>query len=454
MHGGKLSILVVDTSSDISEQLRRLFPPPEAEVLRQPRVGAVMEMFETRTFDVLVIAGSAYKRDESSGADLLEMVAAESPATQVLFLVRPEDIRIAISGLRAGSYHYTRLPVSDEELRLLVLTALERRPIYAGNSILRRRRGEDRLDELLGQAPAMQVAYAEIRQAAASDIPVLILGETGTGKDLAAQAIHRNGPRCEGPYIPVHLSALPPELVASELFGHERGAFTGALERREGVFERGHKGTVFLDEIGTVDEKVQLSLLRLIEQKKFTRLGGRKTLSTDVRLVAATNENLAEAARAGTFREDLYYRLDVFRIVMPALRERSGDIPLLTQTFVQRYSEAYQKNILDVSQDFVAILEGYSWPGNVRELKNVIQRAVLVCAGESLLPEHLPPRFQKHAGNRPKITFDIGTPLDEVERQMVLGALTTARNNRKRAAELLGISRRALYNKFRKHGIP
>jgi transcriptional regulator with PAS, ATPase and Fis domain len=281
----------------------------------------------------------------------------------------------------------------------------------------------------------------------------LLIGETGTGKDLAAQAIHQQSARSEGPYIPVNLGAIPAGLVASELFGHERGAFTGAAEQRKGIFERAHDGTVFLDEIGTIDEKVQVSLLRLIEQKKFHRLGGRRGISSNVRLIAASNQDLVDAVQQGIFREDLYYRLDVFRIMMPPLQERQEDISLLIDEFLKRYNRKFQKNILGISPESVSLLESYDWPGNVRELKNVIQRGVLVCSGEVLLPEHLPPRFRADRVVRPKVTFTVGTPLEEVEREMVIRALAVAKNNRTRAADLLGISRRALYNKLHKHRI-
>jgi DNA-binding NtrC family response regulator len=299
----------------------------------------------------------------------------------------------------------------------------------------------------------MQEVYRQIRQASVTDMPILLMGETGTGKDLAAHAIHEQSKRKEGPYVAVNLGALPPELVGSELFGHEKGAFTGAIDRREGKFEQAQNGTVFLDEIATIDEKVQISLLRLIEQRTFQRLGGNKTLRTNARLIAASNQNLPDLAEQGRFRKDLYYRLDVFRIVMPPLRDRGGDVVLLIDEFLKRFNRSFNKNIMGVAPECISLLESYSWPGNVRELKNVVQRAVLVCEGQVLLPEHLPSRFRPGEPVRPRVSFEIGTPLEEVEREMVVRALTAAKNNRKRAADLLGISRRALYNKLQKHNI-
>ncbi len=453
MKSDSIRIIVVDRNAELALRLRGLFLDKEAIVSREPDIDRVLEKFESKFYDVLLITSAAFKAGEVNGIELLEVIAAKSPITQVLFLVEPRDIRTAMTALKAGTYQYSKLPIGNEELRLLIETAIERRPQYGANLLLETDKQKVKFENLIGQSQPMQQVYRQIRQAAATDIPVLLVGETGTGKDLAAQAIHLQSDRSEGPYIPVNLGATPAELVASELFGHEKGAFTGAVKRRGGIFEQAHNGTVFLDEIGAVDEKVQVSLLRLIEQKRFHRLGGRRDISSNVRLIAASNEDLSDAVQSGAFREDLYYRLDVFRIVMPPLRDRQIDIPLLMDEFLKRFNSKFKKKILGIAPECVSLLESYDWPGNVRELKNVIQRAVLICAGEVILPKHLPPRFRPDRPIRPKVTFEIGTPLDEVEREMVIRALAAAKNNRKRAAELLGISRRALYNKLRKHNI-
>ncbi len=307
------------------------------------------------------------------------------------------------------------------------------------------------LDMLVGASNAMNEVFGHIRQAASTDMPVLLLGETGTGKDLAAYAIHKLSHRSEGPYVPVNLGSLPSELVPSELFGYEKGAFTGASSRSKGKFEMAHTGTIFLDEIGTIDEKVQVSLLRLIEYKKFHRLGGKKAISTDMRLIAATNQDLSEALKTGAFREDLYYRLDVFRIVMPPLRDRPDDIPLLVDEFIQRYNKWLEKEIKGMDTDCMAALQNYAWPGNVRELKNVIQRAMLVADTDTIEPEHLPPRFRPEKLSPSSVTFEVGATLQEVEKQMIARTIQAARGNKRQAAELLGISRRALYNKLEKY---
>lgn len=453
MEARSAKLVVVAKSAELARRVEQLFPGKRTEVSSDSSIDRVVERFESEVYDVVLITGGAFRAGEVDDVELLEVIAARSPATQVLFLVEQRDIKIAMSALKAGAYQYAKLPLTDEELRPLIKRALEKAKTEGGPPLREDAKDVGQLEEIVGRSEPMQDVYRQIRLAAVTDIPVLFLGETGTGKDLAAKAIHQLSDRKEGPFVTVHLAALPGELVASELFGHEKGAFTGATSRRKGRFEHARDGTVFLDEIASVDEKVQVSLLRLIEQKKFQRLGGRRTLSTNVRLITASNQNLAEAVDKGTFREDLYYRLDVFRIVLPPLRQRHGDIPLLFEKFLQRYSHSFGKNMSGVSPECVNLLEAYDWPGNVRELKNVIQRAVLVCRDEVLRPEHLPQRFRAGRPPRRKVTFELGTPLDEVERELVVRALAAADNNRTRAAELLGISRRALYNKLRKHGI-
>jgi len=449
----KIRIIAVDKTMQLATQLAGLFAKDDVYVSRESDIDRVLERFESDPYDVLIITSAALKAGDMDGIGLLEVIAANSPMTQILFLVEPEDIQTAMSALKAGTYQYAKLPIGDDELRLLVKTAIEKRPLYGTNLFLEAKKHEVKFEKLVGQSQPMQEVYRQIRQAAVTDMPILILGETGTGKDLAAQAIHKQSERRNGPYIVVNLGALPSELIGSELFGHEKGAFTGALERREGKFEQARDGSIFLDEISTIDEKVQVSLLRLIEQKKFQRLGGKRTISTNARLIAASNQNLSDTVEQGMFRKDLYYRLDVFRIIMPPLRERAGDVVLLVDEFIRRYNKTFQKNILGISPECISLLESYDWPGNVRELKNVIQRAVLVCEGEVLLTEHTPTRFKPDKPVRTTVTFEVGTALEEMEREMIIRALATAGNNRKRAAELLGISRRALYNKLQKHNI-
>ena len=452
-HSEHIKIITVSKDAELTVRLAGLFPGREISVNQEPTIDRVLERFESETYDILLITDAMFKGGEIDGVELLEVIINQSSLTQVLFLLERSNIRAVRSALTPGTYQHARLPVGDEELRLLLENALAQQPQFGTNRLLKTSTSPVQYAQIVGRSLPMQEVFRQIRQAAATTIPVLILGETGTGKDLVAQAVHQQSERREGPYLPINVGALPTELVGSELFGHEKGTFTGALDRRIGVFEQAHEGVVFLDEIGSIDEKVQVSLLRLIEQKKFHRLGGRRSIASDVRLVAATNADLMGLVRQGTFREDLFYRLDVFRISLPPLRARQGDIPLLIDEFVHRYNQSFQKNIRGIAPECVGLLEGHEWPGNVRELKNAIQRAVLVCEGEVIMSEHLPIRLRTGRPADSVVAFKVGTPLAEVEREMIVRALEATGNNRKRAADLLGISRRALYNRLHKYGI-
>lgn len=341
----------------------------------------------------------------------------------------------------------------DEELKRIIDTALDKKPDFDHKELRTQDESIYRFEGFIGGSPAMQTVYRQIRQVAPTNIPVLLLGETGTGKDLAAQAIHRLSPKRTGQYIPVNLGALPSELIASELVGHEKGSFTGAYQQQKGVFETGSDGTVFIDEIESIGNKVQVSLLRLIEEKKITRLGGRRSIYSDARIIAASNEDLEELVSRGKFREDLFFRLDVFRIVLPPLRDRISDISLIAEDLIARFNYELNKNILRIKPECMTALEQYDWPGNVRELKNIIQRAVLLCEDEEIGEEHLPRRLHRKSEDPSRVFIDVGTSLNEVEKRFIQRTLSHTGNNRKKAAELLGITRRALYNKLHKHAI-
>jgi len=307
-------------------------------------------------------------------------------------------------------------------------------------------------DSLIGESPAMKKIYAQIRQAVKTDVTMLLQGETGTGKDLVAQNIHNNSDRSQGMFVPVNLAAIPSDLIGSELFGHEKGAFTGAQKQRKGYFEIANEGTLFLDEIGVIDERLQISLLRLIENKKFTRLGGHGDILSDVRIIAATNEDLSQLVEQKKFREDLFFRLNVFSITLPPLRDRHSDIPLLIEHFLKMYNRSFNKNITGICPEILRALKTYDWPGNVRELKNVIQRAILFCEGDTLLAEHFPSRLMGNDMHK-KVTFPVGTSLREIERELILQTLEMTKNNLSEASMLLEISRRTLYNKINKYNI-
>lgn len=303
----------------------------------------------------------------------------------------------------------------------------------------------------------MRAVIRRIMEAAAVDIPVLITGETGTGKDLVAAAIHKRSKRANKPYVAVNTGAMARDLISSEIFGHEKGSFTGAQESRAGIFEQADGGTVFLDEIATMDEKTQISLLRVLEEKNFRRVGGIKNIGVDVRVITATNENLERSVSEKRFREDLFYRLNVFHITVPPLRERPpGAITVLTDHFLSQFGVIYEKEIERVSPETYRILRRYQWPGNVRELKNVVQTALLMADGKELKPEFIPERIREAVSasegrHEPTCSFRIGASLDSVEKELIRLTLLHTGGNKKLAASMLGISRRALYNKMKRH---
>jgi DNA-binding NtrC family response regulator len=403
--------------------------------------------------NLVVISGEVCRPDSDKLIRLLRRLETSHPRTQILLIVDEDQTDLAARAMEAGAFLYAKRPLSDTELKRLMAATLERQPQFVDERQLLKRKHPERMGPIVGRAPVMQRLFEQIARAAASEVPLLLLGETGSGKDLVAQTIHQLSSRKRHPYIPVNLGSLPIELVASELFGHEKGAFTGAAGVRRGVFEQADQGTVFLDEIDAVNEKVQVSLLRLLERNEFRRLGGKEAIHTDARIIAASNADLDELVKNKRFRDDLFFRLDVVRIMMPPLRERPDDIPLLVNDYLAHYNDAYGGVISGISTTALKALQAYNWPGNVRELRNVVQRAALVRGSGEIDVEHLPKRFGQAATSDISMTFPLGTSLKEVEREMILRALEATENNRTRAAELLGISRRVLYNKLKSHGI-
>jgi len=431
-----------------------VIPNLVGEPVWEPTLARVVDRFEVQTCDVLLVTGDVLASEEAEGSELLEVLSAECPVTQVIVLVEGSEVDMATEALKAGASHYGRLPMTDEELRLSIEAAYATQPDYGINQLLSDSESAD-FSDILGESPAMQEAYRQIRLAAAIDVPVLIEGETGTGKDLFAQEIHRQSVRERGPFVAVNLGAIPPELVGSELFGHMKGAFTGAVESREGKFEQSREGTIFLDEIGAIDERVQISLLRLLEENRFTRLGGKRTIPNDARVITATNRPLTELVAEGVFREDLFYRLDVFRITLPPLRDRGGDVRLLAEAFAGRFSKQFGRNVRSIHPGVWPILESQVWNGNVRELKNVIRRAILACSGTELAPENMPQRLRASSSHSPvrSVSIEVGSSLREIERQVIELTLANVNGNRTEAAKLLGVSRRALYNKMHRYGL-
>jgi DNA-binding NtrC family response regulator len=448
-------VLVIEQTDKIRALLKHQFSGDHISVHATPLIQAAMEELKTTRYDVLIWDAAGSKTEQSKGLKLLDRLTKDSSGTYTIVLTDQEGGPLPLDRLRTYAHRTLMRPAHEDEICALVTQALHQQASREegdnhGTSIPLEFEG------MLGISLPMQEVFQRILEAASEDISVLITGETGTGKDMVAWAIHKRSRRKNGPYIAVNTGAMASELIGSELFGHEKGAYTGAVETAKGRFEEAHGGTIFLDEISTINEKAQVSLLRVLETKTFRRVGAEKDICADVRVIAATNENLEEAVKQKKFREDLFYRLDVFHIHVPALRQRPGGTTLLTNHFVPHFNAIYKKKVRAITSETWQYLRGYSWPGNVRELKNVIQRAVLMAKGEELTHDLLPLRIRAAAETNPAVQrFPIhaGMTLDAVEKEFILMTLAATSGNKKEAAQKLGISRRALYDKLKKHGL-
>jgi DNA-binding NtrC family response regulator len=389
-------------------------------------------------------------------------IDAEIP---VIVMTAYGSIEDAVAAMKEGALDFLAKPVDPDHLLLLVTRALEQRRIVAENLLLKEelavRRGAP---QLVGDDPSLRKVFTSLQRAASTDTTVLLEGESGTGKELFARSLHALSPRSDAPFVAINCAAIPETLLETELFGHEKGAFTGAVARKPGKFEMAHRGTLFLDEIGDLPIALQAKILRALEEKRFERVGGTVSIQVDVRLVAATNKGLRAAVAARRFREDLYFRLSVFPITVPPLRERPGDIPLLARYFVDRFCRDLKKKALGLSPSALEQLQTYRWPGNVRELQNCIERAVILADGESILPRHLNLSFAQPSPDAPPSPlslFDLSGSLSEVtrrvttevERLKIEETLREAGHNKGRAAELLQISYKMLLAKLKEHAI-
>ena len=422
-----------------------------------PSIAPAKEKLHRIAYDIVVWNAC----DESGGTPrvvrVLRKIAQKYPATRVLVLSAAEQPWIP--GVEERSYHWIERPHDDVDLCGLISALLESKSAaehedFTDPQIL----VPTEFEGILAISLPMRTVLERVVEAASVDVPVLISGETGTGKDLVAAAIHKRSARNRHSYLAINTGAIPSDLIASELFGHERGAFTGAVETRAGIFEQARGGTIFLDEITTTDERNQISLLRVLETKTIRRVRGERDIAVDARVIAATNDDIEELVKQRRFREDLYYRLDVFRIHLPPLRQRPGDVSFLTNHFISRFDTVYKKSIRIVPSEVYQILRSYSWPGNVRELKNVIQRAVIMAKGAELTAELLPARIlelgatARHRAPSPP-PIHVGMSLDDAEMKLITMTLFSVSGNKLKAASILGISRRTLYDKLKKYGL-
>jgi two-component system response regulator HydG len=385
------------------------------------------------------------------GIELLRKARELDPELIVVLMTAFAEVETAVRAMQEGAEHYLTKPLQIDELVLVIKRALERRTIRFEATELRARLKERlRFDAIIGASPAMQAIFNVIEQVAPSKASVLVTGESGTGKELVAQAIHENSPRASAPFVKLHCAALAETILESELFGHEKGSLTGAAGPREGRFKQADGGTLFLDEIGDISPSIQVKLLRFLQERSFERVGGNETVKVDVRIIAATNRDLAAEVAAGKFREDLYYRLNVVNVEMPPLRARPSDLLPLANHFLLRFSKENGKRIEGFSDDAVEHITGYRWPGNVRELENVIERAVVMCDGPSLTAKHLP----AGVGAVPRGGVRIpGSTLTEIERHAILTTLEACGGRTTSAAQMLDISVRKIQYKLHEYGV-
>jgi two-component system, NtrC family, response regulator AtoC len=443
-------VLIVDDEALLRWSLRERLEAENHIVLEAGTAGGVAEQL-TRGVDLVLLD---FKLPDGDGISVLRQIKEQTPDTLVILMTAYSTIENAVEAMKLGAFHYVNKPFNLDEVAMLVEKALETSQLRREVRALRTSQGREYgLDSVIGESPAMQQVKALLGRVAASRAStVLLTGETGTGKDLAAKAIHYNSDRAARAFVNITCSALPEQLLESELFGHERGAFTDARQQKRGLFETADGGTVFLDEIGEMTAGLQAKLLRFLEEKAFKRVGGLADVRVDVRVIAATNRNLEQEVTAGKFREDLFYRLQVMPIMLPPLRERRGDVPLLAVFYIDRFNREFRKRVRGLTPAATKTLEQYQWPGNVRELRNAIERAMLLIDREWLEPDDFTTLTRTVTPTQFKLPAE-GVNLEEVERQLLLQALDRAGGNQTQAAQLLGINRDQVRYRIEKFGL-
>ncbi len=453
----KARILVVDDERSMQEFLEIFFRSEGYDVVTAGDVDTALAHLENDDFDVVI---SDIQMPGRSGIDLLHAAYKISPETVVIMITAFASTETAISALKEGAYDYVTKPFKVDELRIVVEKALEKKLLSSENQRLRRElRSHSRDRSIIGNSAAIRRVSELIARVADSKANVLISGESGTGKEIVARAIHQEGPRCDKPFVAVNCAAIPEALLESELFGHVKGAFTGAVHNKEGLFEAADGGTLFLDEVGELTLAVQVKVLRAIQEKSFRRVGGSGDTLANVRIIAASNRRLNEEVASGRFREDLYYRLNVIEIPLPSLRERSEDIPLLVAHFIEKYATELENRVTHATDEVLARLTEYRFPGNVRELENVIERAVALNRSPVIDLESLPPAVLNPVacGDPPRITssegIDLEAMLKEYERGLLKEALQVGNGVKKRAAQLVGVSFRSFRYRLEKLGL-
>lgn len=446
----KFTLLIIDDEKNIREGLGANFELEGYSVKLAENGEEGLKLISKGDIDLVI---TDLRMPGISGEEVLRRVTTETPGIPVIVLTGHGSIDAAVDAMRNGAYDFLTKPLNLDQLSMIVKRALEARELSLQHNQLKKEvESAHTFDKIIGKSAEMQKVFEMIKKVASSKASVLITGESGVGKELVADAIHNLSSRKDHQCIKVHCAALSETLLESELFGHEKGAFTGAENLVKGRFELAHESTIFLDEIGEINPSVQIKILRVLQEKAFERVGGQETINVDVRIVAATNRNLEEEVKNGKFREDLYYRLNVVHIHVPPLRERKDDIPLLIAKFVEEFAEENGKKISGIDARAKSAMYNYNWPGNIRELRNCVESAVVMASGEEITLEDLPPTVSKAAADQ-SISIPANSTLDEAEKIVILQTLAANKNNKSKTAELLGIGRKTLHRKLEEYGI-
>lgn len=448
-------ILIVDDEPHVREVLATLLIRTGYSVSTASGGQEALKMLSGSTFDLII---SDVRMPRMSGIELLKNVKSTCPETEVIMITAHPETRV--EAMSEGALDYITKPFNNDEVRIVVKKALEKKKLETENLLLRREvRERYTFGDILGNSPEMLRVYDLIEKIGPTRTNVLLEGESGTGKELAAKAIHYQSPRRDKPFVAITCGAIPDGLMESELFGHMKGSFTGAIANKAGLFEMADGGTVFLDEIGELPLPIQVKLLRVIQERNFRRVGGTEDITVDVRVISATNKTLEEEVKKGSFREDLYYRLNVLQIKMPPLRKRLSDVPVLARYFLDKYAKEHGKEVKSITPDAMRLLEGYHFPGNVRELENIIERGVALEQGEQLSAESLPgfiregKRIEGQPADIPPAGLDLEQVVGEYEKMLLLKALDKTGGVKKRAAKLLNISFRSIRYRLEKYGL-
>ena len=446
----KFTVLIIDDEENIRNGLAANFELEDYEVKTAANGKDGLDLVAKGDIDLVI---TDLRMDGISGEEVVKRVTTETPGIPVIVLTGHGSIDAAVEAMKSGAYDFLTKPLNLDQLNLIVKRALENRELSLQHKLLKEEiESSACLEQMIGRSAEMQKVFSMIKKVAPAKASVLITGESGVGKELVANAIHNLSGRKDKAFIKVHCAALSESLLESELFGHEKGAYTGADSMQKGRFELAHGGTIFLDEIGEINQNVQIKILRVLQEKTFERVGGEKSISVDVRIVAATNKNLEEEVKAGRFREDLYYRLNVVHLKVPSLKERKDDLPLLIDSFIKKFAAENEKEIIGIDSKAKAALLKYDWPGNIRQLQNCIESSVIMSNGKQIKLEDLPLSVSEYTGQE-AISIPMGISLEDAEKIIIMQNLSANKGNKSKTADILGIGRKTLHRKLNEYGL-